>query len=159
MDKLQEIKERYVNSPVIEHINGIDIIAMDKKDKDRLISTVEEQAEQINGMAHVIKVKNKEMRELSNFLKKRNIPLKELSPLITGMRFMEEQQKEIEDRENSHMNLYNDKKAIKEENVRLREALEFYADEKNHTETRGTRIFGDVFYDNGETARQALEQN
>ena len=43
-----------------------------------------------------------------------------------------------------------------EENKRLREALEFYADESNHTEPRGKNIFGDIFYDKGKTARQAL---
>ncbi|WP_431030098.1 hypothetical protein [Lysinibacillus sp. LZ02] len=37
-----------------------------------------------------------------------------------------------------------------------REALEFYADEKNHTEPRGNRIFGDVFYVKGKIARKAL---
>ena len=47
--------------------------------------------------------------------------------------------------------------ALESENKRLREVLEFYADEKNHTEPRGTKIFGDVFYDKGKMARQALE--
>lgn len=55
-----------------------------------LVSTVEEQSEKINGMAHVIKLKNKEMRELSKFLKERNIPLKDLSPLITAMNHVQE---------------------------------------------------------------------
>lgn len=45
-----------------------------------------------------------------------------------------------------------------EENKRLREALNFYADESNHTEPRGKNIFGDIFYDKGKTARQALEE-
>ncbi|GGP17450.1 hypothetical protein GCM10011346_53020 [Oceanobacillus neutriphilus] len=49
-----------------------------------------QQVAQIESMAHVIKVKNKEMRELSNFLKERNIPLKELSPLITVMNQVQE---------------------------------------------------------------------
>jgi hypothetical protein len=48
------------------------------------------------------------------------------------------------------------KRAMRE-NQRYKEALSFYADESNHTEHRGTRIFGDVFYDKGEKARQALE--
>ena len=39
---------------------------------------------------------------------------------------------------------------------RLCEALEYYADEKNHVEPRGTKIFGDIFYDKGKTARAAL---
>jgi len=46
---------------------------------------VKELEDKTDSMARVIKVKNKEMRELSNFLKKRNIPLKELSSLITVM--------------------------------------------------------------------------
>lgn len=45
---------------------------------------------------------------------------------------------------------------VRVENKRLRAALEFYADQKNHTEPRGTQIFGDVFYDKGIIARQAL---
>ncbi len=53
-----------------------------------------QQVAQIESMAHVIKVKNKEMRELSNFLKERNIPLKELSPLITVMNQVQELEKE-----------------------------------------------------------------
>ncbi|MBW8350760.1 hypothetical protein K0H71_15090 [Bacillus sp. IITD106] len=59
-----------------------------------LISTVEEQARRLDNMAHVIKLKNKEMRELSNFLKEKNIPLKELSPLITVMAHVERLEKE-----------------------------------------------------------------
>lgn len=46
---------------------------------------------------------------------------------------------------------------VSKENQRYKEALSFYADESNHTEHRGTRIFGDVFYDKGEIARKALE--
>lgn len=45
---------------------------------------------------------------------------------------------------------------VTEENKRLREALEFYADESNHTEPRGKNIFGDIFYDKGKKARQVL---
>lgn len=48
-------------------------------------------------------------------------------------------------------------KPYTEEIERLREALSYYADEKNHTEVRGTQIFGDVFYDKGTIARKALE--
>ena len=44
-------------------------------------------------------------------------------------------------------------------NVRYRKALEFYADIKNHEERRGTKVFGDVFYDKGKKAREALNNN
>lgn len=47
-------------------------------------------------------------------------------------------------------------KALQEEVEELREALEFYADESNYNEHRGTRVFGDIFYDEGKKARQAL---
>jgi len=44
------------------------------------------------------------------------------------------------------------------EKERYKQALEFYADEKNHTELRGDHSFGDVFYDEGKIARQVLKE-
>ena len=55
-----------------------------------------------------------------------------------------------------NVELYNENLILKNEIQRLREALGYYADEKNHTELRGTKIFGDVFYDKGKLARKAL---
>ncbi len=91
---------------------------------ERLISTVEEQAQRLDNMAHVIKLKNKEMRELSNFLKKRKIPFKKLSPLITAMKFMEEQQKEIEGRKDFESRRIQQVNNLIERNKRYSQALD-----------------------------------
>lgn len=53
----------------------------------------------------------------------------------------------------------NANKRNKKQNKRYREALEFYADVRNHRERRGNRVFGDVFYDEGKKARKALEES
>lgn len=58
--------------------------------------TVDSMAHVIKVKNHLIKVKNKERRELSDFLKKRSIPLKKLSPLITVMHHVQELEKNLE---------------------------------------------------------------
>jgi len=89
---------------------------IDKSDINWLI----EQAESVELMVHVIKVKNKEMRELSNFLKERKIPLKELSPLVI-------------DYNHNHIYKPQDIKMIelKKQNKRYRESIERATKEYN----------------------------
>lgn len=79
-----------------EIINNITFVAKSYNGIEPLIEYAKEQAEQVDSMAHVIKVKNKEMRELSNFLKERNIPLKELSPLFTVMNHVQGLERDFE---------------------------------------------------------------
>ncbi|GIP63340.1 hypothetical protein J32TS6_18950 [Virgibacillus pantothenticus] len=89
-ERLEEIKkviESQKESVRKLSVNDAKWLIQEAKEKQRLKERVQE-------MAHVIKVKNKEMRELSNFLKQRNIPLKELSPLITVMHHVQELEKE-----------------------------------------------------------------
>ena len=43
-----------------------------------------------------------------------------------------------------------------EENKRLREALEFYADEENYRNISMAKLYSNIAADNGKTARQAL---
>ncbi len=145
-ERLEEIKQKFIDSP--------------DDDITWLISTVEEQAERLDNMAHVIKLKNKEMRELSNFLKERNIPLKELSPLITVMAHVERLEKEnkwldggwdSEIKSRERIDIENAKLSVEfrrmqVENKHYREALEFYADRRYASR------------DGGEKARQALKE-
>lgn len=45
--RLEELKEKYSKANVIEHMNGIDIIAVDIEDIDELIKTSVEKAERV----------------------------------------------------------------------------------------------------------------
>lgn len=113
-----------------------------------------EQAEQVDSMAHVIKVKNKEMRKLSNFINERNIPLKELSPLITVMNYVQEVEEEsqgIIDKSTSERMDF-----LEHQNKRYREALEFYSDKNNYTAEWGSPKW--IVLEEGEKARKALEE-
>lgn len=74
----------------------VDILYVDKIEIREFVRKSLDKDNTINSMAHIIKVKNKEMRELSDFLKERNIPLKELSPLVTIMSYVRELEKDYE---------------------------------------------------------------
>ena len=126
-----------------------------------VIKYAKEQAEQIDSMAHVIKVKNREMRELRNFLKERNIPLKKLSPLITIMNHVQELEEQklalIEEMGQVDERFLD----LEQQNKKLREALEFYADRKTYERRHDPYepLDTDINDDRGERARKALEES
>ncbi len=67
-----------------------DILYADKIEIREFVRKSLDKDDTIDSMAHIIKVKNKEMRELSNFLKERSIPFIDLSPLVTVMDHVQE---------------------------------------------------------------------
>lgn len=80
--RLEKLKEKYSKANVIEHINGIDIIAVDKKDLDYFIEQVERveslielnlntewQMEQQININHQISKDKKRYRESINNIK------------------------------------------------------------------------------------------
>lgn len=124
-ERLEEIKSNAIEDK--EHYKYLDgakgywvtTFTLSEKDYKWLI----EQAEQVESMAHVIKVKNKEMRELSDFLKKRNIPLKKLSPLITVMAHVEFLEKALETNAKIAEYATEEKEELKQQNKQYREAM------------------------------------
>lgn len=68
----------------------VDVLYADKIEIREFVRKTLLKDNTIDSMAHIIKLKNKEMRELSNFLKERNITLIDLSPLVTVMDHVQE---------------------------------------------------------------------
>lgn len=70
MSKLKEIKKKYANCPILEHLEGIDIIGMDSKDKDYLIQQaerVQELEDEVEFLSHNFRIEveqNKRYREV-----------------------------------------------------------------------------------------------
>ncbi len=54
MERVEKIKQKYSNANIIEHINGIDIIAVDKAELELFISTIEEQQEEIEQLNKLV---------------------------------------------------------------------------------------------------------
>ncbi len=54
MERVEKIKQKYSNANIIEHINGKDIIAVDKAELELFISTIEEQQEEIEQLNKLV---------------------------------------------------------------------------------------------------------
>lgn len=140
MSRLDEIKGRYMQHEYDFALSSADIdylIQQAEVSKEWQIVAnntyadlikaerrVKELEDKTDSMARVIKVKNKEMRELSNFLKKRNIPLKELSSLITVMAHVDFLEKALETNAKIAEYATEEKEELKQENHRYKQALE-----------------------------------
>lgn len=83
------------------------------------------------------------------------------------LEYAKEQTKHVEELERDYkevfdlisMRGYQNRLDMLNQNKHYREVLEFYADITNHKELRGSNIFGDVFYDAGKKARNALNND
>ncbi len=107
----------------LEEIDAIvDAIYKDRIELREFVKNALEQEEKVDSMVHITKLKNREIRELSDFLKERNIPLKALSPLVTVMNYVQELEEQLKDRDSAISTGIHVSNLIKKQNKRYREA-------------------------------------
>lgn len=132
---LEKIKETY-NKAHIDYFGDHEIVSVDKKDLDWLISTVEEQAEKIAKTETYLLDISSRMDDLHEYLRENHYG-KGLGKHIVdvAIQVMEEQQKEIERLDNEMdglLTIVEDRNPkahdlfikLKQENSKLRKALE-----------------------------------
>lgn len=71
-ERLEELKEKYLNATVIESINDVDVIAVDKKDIEWLI----EQVERVQELERAYKFGVEQMENVVNMHNEKDIELR-----------------------------------------------------------------------------------